>query len=76
MLYKDLEKSRLFLTCRPSFLQSKEKLICDYNTEDVGSTVPGVVTSVRTNGALILGFYGNVAGYMPTREAARISEVK
>lgn len=74
VLYTDKERQRLILTCRPSFLNDQGKPLASFSTELVDTTALGVISSIRESGAFIVSFYGNIAGYLPKKEASLVSE--
>lgn len=75
LAYND-EKNRLYITAKPSLVNSKLPQITQFTHDLVGKTVIGMAFNPFESGAFLLQFYNNLAGFLPSNEAKKIPDLK
>ncbi|CAD5218145.1 unnamed protein product [Bursaphelenchus okinawaensis] len=74
VLFYDSEHERLFLTARPSLVQSNLPVINEFSKKFVGEVTTGHLLKQIASGAFLVAFYNKVCGLLPAPEVRMSSD--
>ncbi|CAD5225467.1 unnamed protein product [Bursaphelenchus xylophilus] len=74
VLFYDSEKERLFLTARPSLVNSNLPIVNEFSKKFIGEVTMGQLLKKMSSGAFLVAFYNKVCGLLPAPEVRMFPE--